>query len=540
MATVLDCLIIGAGFSGIALASELKKRNHSFLLVDRAPSIGGTWQANRYPGARCDTPTVDYAFHTDAEFDKTWEWSEDYATQPEILEYLQRFTSFQQLDHHLELNATVNEIAWDAARCCWQVKLSTHRTIACRFVALALGALSKPFTPPMTNLAQFQGTVLHTASWPHSPPNFRDQHVAILGTGASSIQLVPELANICKQLVIFQRTPPLAMPQARNENAFNNRKRMKRHQRQLFLSTLSRNRYASSSPFHTDLGESLSEAQLKLRFDQLWDNGDLFAMVGIAADLFTDPAFNNRVRKLFIDRIEAQFSNQNFDPSITDIDYTLGTKRICIERGYYRALQQANVQLVSTKNQSLSLSHDSILLTNSSPTQELQQRGLPTVQRAYRVDTIICATGFDPFTGPLLDVDIQGQGGLTLQSHWDSEIKSMLGMLVHGFPNMFLLQAPGSPSVLSNMAQSSQFQANWIARCIDQIKPRSQPVLSVSAQDEARWTTHAETLVKNSLFVDSKSWYNRKSERNANGNFLPYIGGQPNYARECESFLQRL
>ena len=245
MPNTLDCLIVGAGFSGIALATELKKRNCTFLIADQNPSVGGTWFTNRYPGARCDTPTVDYAFHQSPLFDQTWQWSEDFATQPEILEYLQQFTNFEQLQPFLLLNTKLSDLTWDEKRKQWQATFTDGKTLTARFIALALGSLSKPFTPTLPGHEQYEGQQWHTAQWPDTCPSFRDKSIAVVGTGASGIQIIPELAKECKKLYVIQRTPSLAMPASDNQQAFINRRRIRKTQRKLFLNMLENSQFGS-------------------------------------------------------------------------------------------------------------------------------------------------------------------------------------------------------------------------------------------------------------------------------------------------------
>lgn len=538
MPNTLDCLIVGAGFSGIALATELKKCNCTFRIADQNPSVGGTWFTNRYPGARCDTPTVDYAFHQSPLFDQTWQWSEDFATQPEILEYLQQFTNFEQLQPFLLLNTKLSDLTWDEKRKQWQATFTDGKTLTARFIALALGSLSKPFTPTLPGHEQYEGQQWHTAQWPDTCPSFRDKSIAVVGTGASGIQLIPELAKECKKLYVIQRTPSLAMPASDNQQAFINRRRIRKTQRKLFLNMLENSRFGSSSPTAKTPGTNMSDEELETRFDICWRNADLFAMIGITTDLFSNIQSNRRVENLFHQRLRSHSLSKSLADTLLNTPDPFGTKRICIERGFYASLSKSNVQLIDVRDSDVSLERYSIHCSKSNRNEKL----LPTDHQperstGYQIDAVIYATGFEAFTGAILDVDIQGCSGVQLKDFWVSFPKTIAGIFVRGFPNLFLLQGPGSPSVLTNMAQSAQVQARLISQTICNQLDVHDSVIEVTSNQEIQWMSHNQMLVEKTLFYNTRSWYSQKSNVNPQSHFLPYVGGIPKYEKEYQSII---
>lgn len=543
MTTTLDGLIVGAGFSGIALACELKKRNCSFLITDSATSVGGTWFANRYPGARCDTPTVDYSFHNAPDFDATWEWSEDFATQPEILEYLQRYCVFQSLESHLRLNRKLQVLSWEEKKSQWHATFSDGTSITTRCVALALGALAKPSIPILPGQELFQGNQWHTAQWPRNNPSFENKTVAVIGTGASGIQIIPEIAKNCKTLYVLQRDTSLAMPANSNPQAFLNRRRTRKLQRQMFLAMLEKSQFGSSSPIPLAAGTSMSDAEIQARFDQAWQNSDLFALVGISTDLFTSQETNRRVEELFFNRVRSLTST--LTPSLSPF----ATKRICIERGYYEALRRKNVQLIHTLDHSLSLTQQALRCTpdlekhhQKSLHSSLDYHSQPNSNtKTLQIDSLIYATGFEAFTGAILDVDVIGKSHTNLKDTWRDYPSNVLGILVPNFPNLFLMQGPGSPSVLTNMAQTAQVQARWITEMIcNTLSLNSNATLECSVQQETDWRHHVQSLAQHTLFTKSRSWYRQTNQANPQGYFLPYIDGLPRYSKQCQALIAKL
>jgi cation diffusion facilitator CzcD-associated flavoprotein CzcO/acetyl esterase/lipase len=513
-----DAVIVGAGFSGLFMLYRLRRLGFSVRVFDSAGDVGGTWYWNRYPGARCDIPTTDYAYSFDPELEKDWTWSEKYATQPEILDYLRFVADRYGLRSDIEFSTAVTSASWDEQAKRWSITTDHGTQVRSRYCIMASGCLSMPKSPEFNGAGRFAGKIYFTSRWPHEGADFTGQRVAVIGTGSSGIQCIPVMARQASQLTVFQRTANFSIP-ARNGPAPADR---------LMQLTEDRDGYRHAARWSrggipvepTDvLGVTASEPVRRGRFEAAWEQGELFGILGVFADQGVSPASNDIVAEMIRQKIRSAVEDADTAEALCPRDHYFGTKRPCLDTGYFETYNLPHVRLVDLRKQ---------------PITGITEDGIDTADESFGFDAIVFATGFDAMTGALIGVDVAGRDGLTLKKKWAPGPSTYLGLMTAGFPNFFMITGPGSPSVLSNMTVSIEQHVDWIADCVKDMRDEGFETIEPTALAESGWDQHVLDCAAITLYPTASSWYMGANVPGKPRVFLPYIGGVDAYRLACD------
>jgi cyclohexanone monooxygenase len=512
-----EAIVIGAGFAGLHMLWRLRRMGVAARVLEEGHGVGGTWYWNRYPGARCDTESIEYSYGFDEALQQEWRWSERYATQPEIERYANHVADRFDLRRDIQCGARVASCIYDDKRRKWRITTENGETFIATYCITATGCLSAPNFPAMPGLKGFKGQLIHTGRWPKDGVDLKGKTVAIVGTGATGIQAIPEIAKAAAHLYVFQRTPNFALP-ARNraldpaeERAVKARYREHREEQ--------RNSIAAQR-YDLPVGLKALEASAEERaqaFEARWQKGRQDLLVTYA-DITTDEDANKTAADFVRSKIRSIVKDPRVAEKLCPTDHPIGAKRISLDSGYYDTYNRPNVTLVDIR---------------SSPITAITATGLSTHDAAYDFDILIFATGFDAVTGPLLRMDIRGKGGQTLQEAWANGPRSYLGLMTAGFPNLFTITGPGSPSILANVIFSIDQHVDWIGDCIAHLKQKGFSTIEATAAAQDAWVSHVAELGGGTLFVKVNNWYVGANIPGKPRVFLPYVGGLGAYRKCC-------
>jgi cyclohexanone monooxygenase len=512
-----DAVIVGAGFAGLYMLHRLRGLGLSARVYETGDAIGGTWYWNRYPGARCDVESLDYSYSFSDELQQQWQWTERYASQPEILRYINHVADRFDLHPDIQLSSRVTTAAFDAATGDWLVETSRGERVAARYCIMATGCLSTAQVPAFEGLETFAGAWYHTGHWPRRGVDFTGQRVGVIGTGSSAIQSIPIIAAQAAQLVVFQRTPNYSIP-ARNAPM------EPEHQRRWKASYAEHRRRARASRVGFEVERSEQSAlavapeERRREYEARWQRGGL-GFSATFADLLTSPEANETAAEYFRAKIRSIVRDPAVAEALTPRDYPLGTKRLCVDTDYYATFNRPTVTLVDLRR---------------SPIEAITPAGVRTRDRVYPLDCLVFATGFDAMTGALLRIDIRGTGGRTLREAWAAGPRTYLGLAIAGFPNLFTITGPGSPSVLSNMIVSIEQHVDWIADCITHMRERSLRCVEATPEAQEAWVAHVDEVGSLTLYPRASSWYMGANVPGKPRIFMPYVGGVGAYRQKCD------
>ena len=517
-ATVLDALIIGAGFSGLYQLLCLRDRlGLSVKALEAGSGVGGTWYWNRYPGARCDSESHSYCYSFSDELMREWEWSERYPGPPEILRYLNFVADRFDLKRDIRFNTRVTAAHYDAVENVWRVRTEAGEHLTTRFLITAVGCLSMANIPSIPGLETFQGDWYHTGQWPHEGVDFSGKRVGQIGTGSTGIQAAPVIAQTAAHLTVFQRTATYSVP-ARNAPLTEEFRRYVKANtgkiRTLMHATTNGHPFAISE--RSALQTSPEERQAI--YDAAWEKGGL-QFRATFRDLLADKAANDTAAAFLCDKIRQIVKDPATAKKLADIDHPYAAKRPPIDTDYFETFNRDNVELVDIK---------------ATPIEEITPRGVRTRDTEYPLDIIVFATGFDAMTGTLLRMDIRGREGLPLAQAWAAGPRNYLGLQVAGFPNLFTVTGPGSPSVLCNMPVAIEQHVEWITDCIAHM--RQQSLTRIETEDEAMdsWVAEVNAAADATLLTHAKhSWYFGANVPGKPRVFMPYAGGMAHYRKIC-------
>ena len=522
-AAAYDVVVVGAGFAGMYMLHKLRGLGLSVRVYEQGGDVGGTWYWNRYPGARCDVESMQYSYSFSDELQQEWDWSERYAPQPEILRYANHVADRFKLRSDIQLNTRVDRTTFDESANSWEVATSDGNTVTPNYVVLATGCLSNARMPDIKGLSDFKGKVYHTGHWPHEPVEFTGLRVAVIGTGSSAIQSVPVIAEQASQLTVFQRTPNFSIP-ARNaaltpqeREAF----RAKYPEIRRFAREEARNGIYTDMPDRGALEDGDNER--RARYEARWARGGLTFM-SVYNNLAVDKAANDTAADFVREKIAEIVKDPETAKLLQPNNHPIGSKRICIDTDYFATFNRPNVKLVDIR---------------SNPIEQILPDGVRAGGKNYEVDALVLATGFDAMTGSVAKIDIRGRNGLTLNGKWAEGPKTYLGLMSAGFPNLFIITGPGSPSVLSNMIVSIEQHVDWISDCIRYMRDRG--VVSIEAQKEAedKWVAHVNEVAHTTLYPQANSWYMGANIPGKPQIFMPYIGGVGVYRQICNEVASK-
>ncbi|MES2483742.1 MAG: NAD(P)/FAD-dependent oxidoreductase [Pseudomonadota bacterium] len=516
-AETFDVVVVGAGFAGLYLIHRLRKLGMSVRVLDAADGVGGTWHWNRYPGARCDVESLEYSYSFDEELQQQWRWSERYAAQPEILEYINHVADRFDLRRDIDLNTRVTGAQFDQATNRWTVTTDTGRSLAAQFVIMATGCLSNARVPDVPGLADFKGKWYHTGFWPKQGVDFTGKRVAVVGTGSTGIQAIPVIARQAAQLTVFQRTPNYSIPLRNGPLTDEADKAMKATYAAVRQAARMTPSGVAGFPNPSRGALEMTDAERMAIYEDRWNWGGI-SFTRAFTDTIIQQKSNDMARAFVVERMLAPVR----DPKVCEIltpRYPIGTKRLCADTGYFETFNRDNVKLVDIKTH---------------PITGITAAGIQTTEGHHDVDAIVFATGFDAITGALLAVNLRVKDGPDLRSLWKDGPSAYLGVMVHGLPNLFTVTGPGSPSVLSNVLVSVEQHVDWITDCLGHMRTRGMQRIEASAQAQQAWMDHVHDLPRHSLMEGTASWYMGANIPGKPRVFMPYMGGVGVFRQKCD------
>lgn len=514
-----DAVVIGAGFAGLYMLYRLRGLGLTVSVFEAATDVGGTWYWNRYPGCRCDCPSIHYSYSFSPELEQEWVWTERFPSQPEILRYLNHVADRFDLRRDIQFETRVTAAHYDAARRRWRIETDRGQQVWARYCITAVGCLSAPNLPRIQGLEHFAGATYQTARWPHDGVDFSGRRVGVIGTGSTGIQIIPFIAQQAAQLTVFQRTANYTLPARNGPLPAEELAQVKAAYRALREANRI-SREGLSFP-HLELDRSVLEAKPEERqqeFERGWQQGS-YTMMRLYKDLTANLEANAYIANFVRAKIREIVRDPITAEKLTPYDHPLGSKRLPIDTYYYETFNRPNVTLVDLR---------------STPIVEITPQGLRTSALDYPLDDIVFATGFDAVTGALLRIDIRGRGGLGLRTKWADGPHTYLGLQTAGFPNLFIITGPGSPSVLSNMPVSIEQHVEWIADCIAYLREHQFATIEPTAPAEAAWVEHVNEVAEKTLYPLANSWYLGSNIPDKPRIFMPYVGGVGNYRQKCE------
>lgn len=521
----LDVLIIGAGFSGMYAMVRLREQGLRARVLEAASDVGGTWYWNRYPGARCDVPSVEYSYSFSKELEQDWDWSEVMAGQPEILRYANHVADRFDLRREIQFDTRVASAHFDAEKRRWQVTTEQGEVFEARFCIMATGCLSTPNTPPIEGASDFAGPVYHTGRWPHEGVDFTDVHAGIIGTGSSGVQAIPVIAQTAKHLTVFQRTPNYTLPAGNRPLSDEDRRRTK-----AVYARIRQSERESMGGFVFGFGgnpvvvpsEALLETTAKQREAQVEREG--FDAIRRYLDVQLDLGANELACEMYRQQVDRIVNDPETAAGLMPRGYPIGCKRPVIDTDYYATFNRDNVTLVDLRRGGI---------------ERITPTGVRTGQRQFDLDALIYATGFDAMTGAVLSIDVRGRGGMTLRESWAGGPRAYLGLQVNGFPNLFTVTGPGSPSVLSNMIVSIEQHVDWIGDCIAHMDRNDLATIEPLRDAQDTWIAHVNEVAKGSMLTapTCNSWYLGANIPGKPRIFMPYVGGVGEYRKKCDEVV---
>ena len=517
-ASACDVVVVGAGFAGMYMLHRLRGLGMRVRVFEQGSGVGGTWYWNRYPGARCDVESMQYSYSFSEELQQEWDWSEHYASQPEILAYANHVADRFNLRPDIQFDTAVERTDFDERANRWTVTTSDGKTVTANFVVLATGCLSNARMPDIEGLDRFKGNVYHTGHWPHHQVDFTGRRVAVIGTGSSGIQAVPVIAEQAKQLTVFQRTANFSIPSRNGPMPAEKRDWFKKNYGEVrrVARDVSRNGIFTPQPDRGALDDGDNERRAK--YEAGWEHGGVVFMA-VYNNILLDKAANDTASDFVRGKIAETVKDSATAKLLQPNSHPIGTKRICVDTDYFAAFNRPNVELVDIKNH---------------PIEEITENAVRVSGKDYEADALVLATGFDAMTGSVARIDIVGRDGQTLNQKWEAGPRTYLGLMTAGFPNLFVITGPGSPSVLSNMIVSIEQHVDWIADCLTRLRALDRASVEATVDAEDAWVAHVSEVGHATLYPLANSWYMGANVPGKPRIFMPYIGGVGAYRQICD------
>ncbi len=516
----LDAAIVGGGLAGLYAIHRLRGMGLRVRAYEAGSGIGGTWFWNRYPGARCDVESLEYSYSFSNELQQDWKWPERYGTQPEILKYINHVADRFDLRRDIQLNTRITRALFDSKANEWSLTTDAGEEIRARYCVMAAGNLSTPRVPDFKGLKNFKGKWYHSGLWPHEGVDFTGLRVGQIGTGSSGIQMIPIIARQAKHLHVFQRTANFSLP-ARNGPMDAERER--RHKAEY----PARRAAAAETPFAigghpkpTKSARDIPEDERNRDYEAKWQEGGSISYLYAYTDLLVNEASNDTASEFVRSKIRATVKDPRTAELLCPNDHPIGTKRLCLDTDYYETYNRPNVTLVDVRRD---------------PIEEISEIGLRTGKQRFELDAIVFATGFDAMTGALKEIDVRTSEGAVLRDHWLGGPLTYLGIMVAGFPNMFIVTGPGSPGVKTQMIASIEQHVDWIAGAIDHLGKHQLDRIEPTGQAETAWVAHVNAVADSTLYPRANSWYMGANIPGKPRVFMPYVGGFDRYRKHCDA-----
>ncbi|HET6704286.1 NAD(P)/FAD-dependent oxidoreductase [Amycolatopsis sp.] len=516
MTDKFDVVIVGAGLAGLQMLHEVREAGLTARVLEAGDGAGGTWYWNRYPGARCDVESLEYSYQFSPELQQDWEWTRRYAGRAEIMRYIGHVVDRFDLARDIRFRTRVEAMTYDEPTATWTVRADSGDEVVARFVIMATGCLSEPNVPDIPGVATFAGDVLHTGRWPREPVGFTGKRVGVVGTGSSGVQAIPIMAKAAAELVVFQRTPAYTLPagdepldpalQAAIKADYAG---FRARNNEMPTAGLSRFPANPNSVF------LFSAKEREAIFEHCWNRGGPLLLRAFG-DSLVDPAANEVVAEYVRGKIREIVTDPEVAAKLTPT-HVIGCKRICLGDGYYETYNRPNVRLADIA---------------AHPFEEVTPTSVRTGEGTYELDVLVFATGYDAITGALSRIDIRGRDGLALREAWSAGPRTYLGLGVPGFPNLFTMTGPGSPSVLTNVLVAIHQHATWIGRCLRHLAGNGIRTIEATPEAAEAWGHHVGDVAERTLLPSCGSWYLGANIPGKKRVFMPLVGF-PDYAERC-------
>jgi cyclohexanone monooxygenase len=532
MTRAVDVLVVGGGFAGMYAVYRFRQLGLKVKVLEAGTDVGGTWYWNRYPGARCDVPSLEYSYGFSPELEQSWDWPEVFSAQQDILSYANHVADRFDLRRDMRFNTRVVSVEWREDARCWRLTSEAGEVFEAPFCVMATGCLSVPIKPDIAGAADFRGEVYHTGTWPKEPVELAGKRVGIIGTGSSGVQAIPELARQAGHLTVFQRTPVYTIPANRKRMRAAVQQEFRDHYREIremqqhnaggvsaFRPSRSVQRATGSAEDSPRLPNRLLDLSPEQR-DAVMRAQGLGALLSFR-DIYTDAEANDIANELYRDAVKRMVDDPVTAERLVPRSYGLGCKRQVLDRDYYETFNRENVTLVDLA---------------ATPIETITSRGIQIRDEHHDLDVLIYATGFDAMTGALLRANIRGRGGYALKDKWAAGPVAYLGLQMSGFPNLFTVTGPGSPSVLCNMLVAIEQHVNWIGDCITHLRSTGHTTIEPLSQSEDQWIVHVNSVAEGTMYTtpSCNSWYLGANIPGKPRIFMPYVGGFPRYRERCE------
>ena len=515
----VDAVVIGAGFAGLGMNRRLRdEMGLSVRVFEAGNDVGGTWYWNRYPGARCDSESFLYCLTFDKQLMQDWEWSGKYPEQPEILRYLGHVADRYNLRSNMTFNTRVTSAHWSDLTNRWTVGTDQGDSVSCKWLVTGIGCLSSTQKPKITGQDSFAGPSYHTGEWPHEGVDFTGKRVGIIGTGSSGIQSIPVIAEQAKHLFVFQRTPNYSVPARHGTVTKESLDEVKKQ----YDDIMAKARASAVGMHYEQSGQSaleVSEEERNATYERGWEEGGAKFLFGSFNDIGSDIRANDTASDFIRKKIREIVKDPAVASKLSPVDHPFGSKRPLIDTNYFDTYNRDNVTLVDIR---------------SAPIQEITPTGIRTADGEYEFDVLVYATGFDAMTGTYNKMDIRGHDGLALKDVWAAGPLTYLGVSTAGFPNLFMITGPGSPSVLSNMPVSIEQHVEWISGVIEHMRKDDLATFEADEQAQTDWVAHVNELASTTLFMQADSWYLGANIPGKPRVFMPYVGGVGAYRQKCD------
>ena len=518
-----DVVIIGAGFSGLYMLYELRRLGLRTCVVEKARDVGGTWLVNRYPGARCDIESIEYSYSFSDEIQREWVWTETMPAQPEIEAYLHFVADRLDLRRDIRLHTDITEMAFDEATSEWTLNAASGEAFVAPYVVAATGILSVPLEPDIPGMDTFAGASLHTSRWPAEGFDLSGKRVGVIGTGSTGVQLIPVIAEQADRLTVFQRSPAFTLPWQVREFAPGELDELKARYPEIRAAQREHPVGAARLSAFSVLMTMLSRPPIKTATAEARaaavEGGVMSALDW--GDIFFDIDANRMATELY-GRAIARIVDDPDTAAALVPTHPFGCKRPIIVQGYYETFNRADVTLVDLRRGAIT---------------EVTSEGIVTEQGSHDLDVIVYATGFDAMTGALTAIDVRGRGGVLLRDYWAQEGPvSYLGLAVAGFPNLFIVQGPGSPSAATNFAAALEQHVEWIGACLKHLSDNGIRTIEAQPDAQRQWVEHTTSIVAATVLVhpSCNSWYNGSNVPGKKRMYMGYTAGIPEYRRRCD------
>jgi cation diffusion facilitator CzcD-associated flavoprotein CzcO len=518
-----DAIIIGAGISGMYQLIRLRELGLTVRVYEAGSGVGGTWYWNRYPGARFDSESYSYGYSFSEELLQEWDWKEHFSGQPENERYLNYVADKFDLRRDIRFNATVEGALYDEEENCWEIRLDDGTRARARLLITAVGVLSAQNVPNFAGIDSFKGESFHTARWPKERVDFTGKRVGVIGTGATAVQLITEIAKEVGHLTVFQRTANYCAPLRNGPIDPETQARIKASYPEIFKRT--RETFAAFiHDFDPRSVFDVAPEQRQARFEELWAQPGFAKWLGNFRDVMTDRKANELFAEFVRNKIRERVKDPVLAEKLAPKSHPFGTKRVPLESGYYEQFNRENVLLVDL---------------HESPIERITPKGIKTSATEYEFDVIIYATGFDAVTGPLTRIDIRGEGGLSIKDKWADGPRTYLGIQSAGFPNLFTLVGPHNGATFCNIPRCIEQNVEWVTDCIRYMREKGFTRIAASPEAERSWTDHVNELAVGTLLEEVDSWFFGANIPGKKRTVLMYFGGAPAYRKKCDEVAAR-